>query len=24
VIGENVAACDSCEGLSDKSGVLHE
>ena len=24
VIGEDVAACDSCEGLSDKSGVLHE
>lgn len=24
VIGEDIAACDSCEGLSDKSGVLHE
>lgn len=23
VIGEDVSACDSCEGLSDKSGVLH-
>jgi hypothetical protein len=24
VIGQDIAACDSCEGLSDKSGVLHE